>query len=48
MAQLGDEHGESFVVFLHTELDLSNVCDIAGGDLVTIDYFEGMGVLYRA
>jgi hypothetical protein len=45
MAQLGNEHGEFFAVFLDAELDLSNVCDVAGGDLVTIDYFEGMGVL---
>jgi hypothetical protein len=45
MAQLGDEHGKSFVVFLDAELDFSNVCDVAGGDLATIDYFEGTGVL---
>jgi hypothetical protein len=45
MAQLGDEYGKSFVVFLDTELDFSNVCDVARGDLVTIDYFEGIGIL---
>jgi hypothetical protein len=38
MAQLGDEHGEFLVVFLDAELDLSNVGDVAGGDLATIDY----------
>jgi hypothetical protein len=44
MAQLGNEHGKFFVVFLDAELNFSNVCDVAGGDLATIDYFEDMGV----
>jgi hypothetical protein len=45
VAQLGNEHGKFFAVLLDTELDFGNVCDVAGGDLATIDYFEGTGVL---
>jgi hypothetical protein len=45
IAQLGNEYGEFFTVFLDAELDLSNVCEVARGDLVTINYFEDMGVL---
>jgi hypothetical protein len=45
MAQFGDEYGKSFMVFLDAKLDFSNVYDVTRGDLVTIDYFKGMGIL---
>jgi hypothetical protein len=45
MAELGNEYGEFFAVFLDAGLDLSNMCDIARGDLTTINYFKGTGVL---
>jgi hypothetical protein len=33
------------VVFLDAKLDLSDVYNVTRGDLATIDYFQGAGVL---